>query len=42
MLYEVIPQPVEIDVAPRNSTVEAISQKLYWVEKEHKTGSDLG
>ncbi len=28
--------PVEIDVAPRNSTVEAISQKLYKVPKEHK------
>jgi ATP-dependent RNA helicase RhlE len=28
--------PVEIDVAPRNSTVEAISQGLYWVEKEYK------
>lgn len=29
--------PVEIDVAPRNSTVQAISQKLYKVQKEHKT-----
>ena len=29
-------QPIEIDVAPRNSTVAAISQKLYWVEKERK------
>ncbi|MEZ5492953.1 MAG: DEAD/DEAH box helicase [Gammaproteobacteria bacterium] len=28
--------PIEIDVAPRNSTVEAITQKLCWVEKEHK------
>lgn len=28
--------PVEIDVAPRNSTVEAISQKLYHVEKSNK------
>lgn len=28
--------PVEIDVAPRNSTVEAISQKLYHVEKANK------
>ncbi|MEX0618337.1 MAG: DEAD/DEAH box helicase [Pseudohongiellaceae bacterium] len=28
--------PVEIDVAPRNSTVEAISQKLYMVEKDQK------
>lgn len=28
--------PIEIDVAPRNSTVKAISQGLYWVEKEHK------
>ncbi len=28
--------PVEIDVAPRNSTVEAISQKLYLVEKINK------
>ena len=28
--------PIEIDVAPRNSTVDAISQKLCWVEKEHK------
>ena len=28
--------PIEIDVSPRNSTVEAISQKLYWVEKERK------
>ncbi|HAJ75032.1 MAG TPA: ATP-dependent RNA helicase RhlE [Gammaproteobacteria bacterium] len=28
--------PVEIDVAPRNSTVKAISQKLYKVEKGNK------
>jgi len=28
--------PVEIDVAPRNSTVEAISQKMYYVEKASK------
>lgn len=28
--------PVEIDVAPRNSTVEAISQKMYYVEKACK------
>ncbi len=28
--------PVEIDVAPRNSTVEAIEQGLYWVEKGDK------
>jgi ATP-dependent RNA helicase RhlE len=28
--------PVEIDVAPRNSTVDAISQKLYLVEKSNK------
>ncbi len=28
--------PVEIDVAPRNSTVEAISQKMYHVEKSNK------
>ncbi|MBN4053688.1 DEAD/DEAH box helicase [Haliea sp. AH-315-K21] len=28
--------PIEIDVAPRNSTVQAISQKLYKVPKEHK------
>lgn len=28
--------PVEIDVAPRNSTVEAISQTLYHVEKANK------
>lgn len=28
--------PVEIDVAPRNSTVDAISQKLYRVEKGNK------
>jgi len=28
--------PVEIDVAPRNSTVDAISQKLYRVEKASK------
>lgn len=28
--------PVEIDVAPRNSTVDAISQKLYHVEKVDK------
>ncbi|MBT8146992.1 MAG: DEAD/DEAH box helicase [Gammaproteobacteria bacterium] len=28
--------PIEIDVAPRNSTVEAINQKMYWVEKERK------
>ena len=29
-------KPIEIDVAPRNSTVETVSQNLYWVEKEHK------
>ena len=29
-------QPVEIDVTPRNSTVEAISQKVYPVKKEEK------
>jgi ATP-dependent RNA helicase RhlE len=29
-------QPVEIDVAPRNSTVELISQKMYHVKKENK------
>ncbi len=28
--------PIEIDVAPRNSTVEAISQELYRVEKQDK------
>ena len=28
--------PVEIDVAPRNSTVEAISQKMYYVGKAAK------
>ncbi|MEX0962779.1 MAG: DEAD/DEAH box helicase [Pseudohongiellaceae bacterium] len=28
--------PVEIDVAPRNSTVEAISQKMYHVAKANK------
>ena len=28
--------PIEIDVSPRDSTVEAISQKLYWVEKDSK------
>ena len=28
--------PIEIDVAPRNSTVEAILQNLCWVEKEGK------
>ena len=35
--------PAEIDVAPRNSTVEAISQGLWWVEKHHKADllSDL-
>jgi ATP-dependent RNA helicase RhlE len=31
-------QPVEIDVAPRNSTVEKISQKLYLVDQERKAG----
>jgi len=29
-------KPVEIDVAPRNSTVEAISQKMYYVDKSSK------
>ena len=29
-------KPIAIDVAPRNSTVEAIAQKMYWVEKEQK------
>jgi len=28
--------PVEIDVAPRNSTVKAISQKMYYVDKASK------
>jgi ATP-dependent RNA helicase RhlE len=28
--------PVEIDVAPRNSTVEAITQQVYLVDKEQK------
>jgi ATP-dependent RNA helicase RhlE len=28
--------PIEIDVAPRNSTVEAISQKMYYVDKASK------
>ena len=28
--------PIEIDVSPGNSTIEAISQKLYWVEKDRK------
>ena len=28
--------PIEIDVAPRNSTVEAITQKLYHIKKENK------
>lgn len=30
--------PVQIDVSPRNSTVEAISQSVYFVEKEGKAG----
>jgi ATP-dependent RNA helicase RhlE len=30
--------PIEIDVAPRNSTVETITQKVYMVGKEHKLG----
>ena len=29
-------QPVEIDVAPRNSTVEIITQRMYLVEKQQK------
>ncbi|MDA0804714.1 MAG: DEAD/DEAH box helicase [Proteobacteria bacterium] len=29
-------QPVEIDVAPRNSTVEIITQRMYQVEKQQK------
>jgi len=29
-------RPIEIDVAPRNSTVEAITQGMYWVEKQQK------
>jgi ATP-dependent RNA helicase RhlE len=29
-------QPVEIDVAPRNSTVEKITQQVYMVAKDHK------
>jgi len=29
---------LEIDVAPRNSTVETITQELYLVDKEHKLG----
>jgi ATP-dependent RNA helicase RhlE len=31
-------QPIEIDVAPRNSTVETITQQVYMVGKEHKLG----
>ena len=30
-------KPIEIDVAPRNSTVKLISQKLYMIEQERKT-----
>lgn len=30
-------KPIAIDVAPRNSTVAAISQRMYWVEKDRKT-----
>ena len=30
-------KPVEIDVAPRNSTVEAISQKMYYVDNANKS-----
>lgn len=30
-------KPIEIDVAPRNSTVQAITQKLYHVDKGHKS-----
>jgi len=33
---------IEIDVAPRNSTVEAIAQNMCWVEKEHKATLLLG
>lgn len=29
-------KPIEIDVAPRNSTVSAIAQGMYWVEKDKK------
>lgn len=29
-------KPVEIDVSPRNSTVNSIEQGLWWVEKQHK------
>ena len=29
-------KPIEIDVAPRNSTVEKIAQKIYHVEKQNK------
>src|SRR5690606_810432 len=29
-------QPIEIDVAPRNSTVEKITQQVYMVGKDHK------
>ncbi|MEQ8315025.1 MAG: DEAD/DEAH box helicase [Gammaproteobacteria bacterium] len=29
-------KPVEIDVSPRNSVVDTISQNLCWVEKQHK------
>jgi ATP-dependent RNA helicase RhlE len=31
-------QPLEIDVAPRNSTVEKITQQVYMVSKENKLG----
>ena len=32
----ICPDPVEIDVAPRNSTVETITQRIYMVKKDHK------
>ena len=33
----IINNPVEIDVAPRNSTIEAITQRVYPVDKARKT-----
>ncbi|MBL4819489.1 MAG: DEAD/DEAH box helicase [Gammaproteobacteria bacterium] len=32
----IVHNPIEIDVAPRNSTVDSISQRIYYVEKHNK------
>jgi len=34
----IVVKPVEIDVSPRNSATELVSQQVYWVNRTQKTG----